>query len=421
MDFLSTGEKIKRARIYKGLTLKQLCKEDISISRMSCIENGKVKADRWVLELVANRLELNLEYLLCDDITELNNLIKKYSHKSRLEENEAEEIKEYLEYSMNKEYDEISSELMHILFRNYTNLRNFKKAKELLSDYSTIYENNKNSKKKYYEDLALYFMVRKKFEDAITHYNMLLDLLLKEGIENNKKSYIRNVVCLSICYYILGDIYNSKKVLDKVFSINRISLDDELLGEVFGLLSIIALKEGNEKEFKDNFDNYNKRANYKSYNFKRINSLIIDAFLSLERFEDAKKLAKDSIENIDKNDKIAYIEMLLFIIEVYNKNKCIEKVREYCELSLELSINENNMFFIERSYYFKGELSKSEKNDMQWEMYMNLATDLLLKFGSYEEKKIRYLEMADLYHYLDDTNEALKYLSFSIKEMDKLY
>lgn len=421
MDFLSTGEKIKRARIYKGLTLKQLCKEDISISRMSCIENGKVKADRWVLELVANRLELNLEYLLCDDITELNNLIKKYSHKSRLEENEAEEIKEYLEYSMNKEYDEISSELMHILFRNYTNLRNFKKAKELLSDYSTIYENNKNSKKKYYEDLALYFMVRKKFEDAITHYNMLLDLLLKEGIENNKKSYIRNVVCLSICYYILGDIYNSKKFLDKVFSINRISLDDELLGEVLGLLSIIALKEGNEKEFKDNFDKYNKKANYKSYNFKRINSLIIDSFLSLERFEDAKKLAKDSIENIDKNDKIAYIEMLLFIIEVYNKNKCIEKVREYCELSLELSINENNMFFIERSYYFKGELSKSEKNDMQWEMYMNLATDLLLKFGSYEEKKIRYLEMADLYHYLDDTNEALKYLSFSIKEMDKLY
>ncbi|WP_300349571.1 helix-turn-helix transcriptional regulator [Clostridium sp.] len=421
MDFLSTGEKIKRARIYKGLTLKQLCKEDISISRMSCIENGKVNADRWVLELVANRLELNLEYLLCDDITELNNLIKKYSHKIRLEENEAEEIKEYLEYSMNKEYDEISSELMHILFRNYTNFRNFKKAKELLSDYSTIYENNKNSKKKYYEDLALYFMVRKKFEDAITHYNMLLDLLLKEGIENNKKSYIRNVVCLSICYYILGDIYNSKKVLDKVFSINRISLDDELLGEVFGLLSIIALKEGNEKEFKDNFYKYNKRANYKSYNFKRINSLIIDAFLSLERFEDAKKLTKDSIENIDKNDKIAYIEMLLFIIEVYNKNKCIEKVREYCELSLELSINENNMFFIERSYYFKGELSKSEKNDMQWEMYMNLATDLLLKFGSYEEKKIRYLEMADLYHYLDDTNEALKYLSFSIKEMDKLY
>jgi len=28
---------------------------------MSCIENGKVKADKWVLELVAKRLDLDLE------------------------------------------------------------------------------------------------------------------------------------------------------------------------------------------------------------------------------------------------------------------------------------------------------------------------------------------------------------------------
>ena len=48
MNFLSTGEKIKRARIYRGITLKELCQKDISISRMSCIENGKVKwSDGW--------------------------------------------------------------------------------------------------------------------------------------------------------------------------------------------------------------------------------------------------------------------------------------------------------------------------------------------------------------------------------------
>ena len=96
MDFLSTGEKIKRARIYKGLTLKQLCEDDISISRMSCIENGKVKADKWVLELVAKRLDLDLEYLLCDDITQLNNSIDKYIQKKVLTESEADEIKEYM-------------------------------------------------------------------------------------------------------------------------------------------------------------------------------------------------------------------------------------------------------------------------------------------------------------------------------------
>ena len=33
MEILSTGEKIKRSRIYKGITLKELCGNKISISK----------------------------------------------------------------------------------------------------------------------------------------------------------------------------------------------------------------------------------------------------------------------------------------------------------------------------------------------------------------------------------------------------
>lgn len=397
MDFLSTGEKIKRARIYKGLTLKQLCEDDISISRMSCIENGKVKADKWVLELVAKRLDLDLEYLLCDD------------------------IKEYLEYSLSKEYEDISAKLMHILFINYTNIREFKKAKDLLNEYSNIYESNKESKRLYYEDLALYFTVRKNFADAITYYNMLLDFLLKDGIEKNNELYIKNATALAICNYRVGNIEKSREIIKDIFSIHGIDLNSKCLGEAQGILAILALLEGNSEEFERNYTYYKEKIDCNSYNWKRINSLIIDAFLKCGKYEEAQKLTEESIEQVNKEDKIGYIELLLFIINVYNANGCIESVKEYCELSLELAINKNNMFFIERSYYFKAELSKNERNDMQWEMYMNLATDLLLKFGTYEEKRERYLEMADLYHYLDDTNEALKYLSFAIKEVDNLY
>lgn len=421
MDFLSTGEKIKRARIYKGLTLKQLCEDDISISRMSCIENGKVKADRWVLELVAKRLNLDLDYLLCDDITQLNNSIEKYVGKKILTENEANEIKEYLEYSLSREYDEISAKLMHILFMNYTNLRDFRKAKELLNEYSSIYESNRNNKRVYYEDLALYFTVRKNFADAITYYNMLLDFLLKDGIEKKNEVYIKNATALAICNYRVGQIEKSSEILRDIFSIEGIDINNKYLGEAQGVLATIALLNKNIEEFEKNYNQYKDKVDCKAYNWKRINSLIIDAFLKNGNYEEAQKLTEESINKIDKEDKIGYIELLLFIINVYNANECIESIKEYCELSLELSINKNNMFFIERSYYFKAKLSKKERNDMQWEMYMNLATDLLLKFGTYEEKRERYLEMADLYHYLDDTNEALKYLSFAIKEVDNLY
>lgn len=421
MDFLSTGEKIKRARIYKGLTLKQLCEEDISISRMSCIENGKVKADKWVLELVADRLNLDLEYLLCDDLTQLNNSINKYMEKKVLNEEEAEEIREYLDYSLSKEYEDISAKLMHILFISYTNLRDFKKAKDLLNEYSNIYESNKESQRLYYEDLALYFTVRKNFADAITYYNMLLDFLLKEGIGKNSEIYIKNSTALAICNYRIGNIEKSREIIKVIFSIQGINLNNKCLGEAQGILAILELLQGNYEEFNSNYNRYREKVDCNSYNWKRINSLIIDAFLKAGKYEEAQKLTEDSILRINKEDKISYIELLLFIINVYNSNGCIESVKEYCELSLELAINKNNMFFIERSYYFKAELSKNERNDMQWEMYMNLATDLLLKFGTYEEKRERYLEMADLYHYLDDTNEALKYLSLAIKEVDNLY
>lgn len=66
MEILSTGEKIKRARVYQGITLKELCGNKVSISKMSCIENGKIKADKDMLEYIANKLDLDYEYLVRD-------------------------------------------------------------------------------------------------------------------------------------------------------------------------------------------------------------------------------------------------------------------------------------------------------------------------------------------------------------------
>lgn len=123
MNFLSTGEKIKRARIYKGVTLKELCKSDISISKMSCIENDKVKADEWILKMVAERLELNIEYLLHNDVMELEASIKSYKEKS-LTEKDFEDIKERLDYCLAKDYNELSFKFIHILFEAYTKRKN---------------------------------------------------------------------------------------------------------------------------------------------------------------------------------------------------------------------------------------------------------------------------------------------------------
>ena len=63
MKILSTGEKIKRSRIYKGYTLREICDDKISVSKMSCIENNKVIAEPWILELISKELDIDIEYL----------------------------------------------------------------------------------------------------------------------------------------------------------------------------------------------------------------------------------------------------------------------------------------------------------------------------------------------------------------------
>ena len=96
MEILSTGEKIKRSRIYKGITLKELCGDKISISKMSCIENGKVKADRDIIQYIADKIGVDFKYLVQDvyeQIEENLNLLRK-------NEVPLDKIDEFINYSL---------------------------------------------------------------------------------------------------------------------------------------------------------------------------------------------------------------------------------------------------------------------------------------------------------------------------------
>jgi transcriptional regulator with XRE-family HTH domain len=89
LEILSTGEKIRRARIYKGYTLKDICDDKISISKMSCIENDKVDAEDWIIEHVSKKLELDIDYLkqsITEQLTQNLNLLEKSKGNEDFEE-----------------------------------------------------------------------------------------------------------------------------------------------------------------------------------------------------------------------------------------------------------------------------------------------------------------------------------------------
>ena len=117
MEILSTGEKIKRARVYKGITLKELCSDEISISKMSCIENGKIKADSEVLQYISKKIDIDYNYLVQDvyeQIEENLNLLRN----NKVPLNKIDEFINYnLEYAMDYSYLDLAFELIHRLLK----------------------------------------------------------------------------------------------------------------------------------------------------------------------------------------------------------------------------------------------------------------------------------------------------------------
>ena len=156
MEILSTGEKIKRARVYQGITLKELCGDEISISKMSCIENGKIKADVEILQYISKKLGIDYNYLVQDvyeQIEENLNLLRQ----NKVPTEEKDKFINYsLEYALEYSYLELAFELIHRLFTDYVEMNMFENVQLLISQYYDLYQksNCEVNTMTYYNDMA---------------------------------------------------------------------------------------------------------------------------------------------------------------------------------------------------------------------------------------------------------------------------
>lgn len=417
MNFLSTGEKIKRARIYRGITLKELCQKDISISRMSCIENGKVVPDRWVLELVAKRLNLDLDYLLCDDVSEIKRNIKKYSLKNdKLRESECIEITDNIKYAVSKGYYDLGAQLIHILFEFYINNRKFYRMHKVLNDYDALHEHNEECSKIYYRDLSKYFIITEHYKDAITWLEKLEEYSKED---KNIHGKIEIGISKAYCYYKTRNLKMAESIITPLYELSKSRDKEVLFSIVNGILAILALE--NDEEYKEYLNELDKHGSKDDYYYNKIKMIIVKLLISKGLKEEAKYHIDNLEKNISKENLSKYVDTLLMLSEILIDDKNYEKATDYTDKALQVAIELDNIVFIENSYYLKGRIAKYQGSFIQWEMYMNLAIDLLLKFGSYSQKHDRYIEMANMYHVIGETREALKYLTMSSEAEKKLY
>lgn len=414
MEILSTGEKIKRARIYKGVTLKELCSDRISISKMSCIENGKVKPDRWILDIVAEKLDLDIKYLLKDVREQLVNNLGEFEKGNRQRDFE-KDVKINLNYALDYKYYDLAFKLMHILFEFYIEQGKDNKIQNIVTDYYEVAQKNEQVIEVFYKDMATYFYRNREYVEALTYYNRL---------RLNAKRLDVNLECELLyheasCYTKMGYHNKAYDMLEQVQHLYANIESNIIKGKLLTLfLNLsIKLKKSVDESLID-----------KIYELLVGNSKVLatsrfslgESFFTIGDRVRAIKEIREAIYLFAKESKELYGDFLNKCTGLLIKNNELEEAESCSDNALNIAINCDNIKLIERAYYLKAIIFQKKNLYAQSEMYMNLSMDALMKFGNYEQRYKRYLEMANMYYELNEIRESLKYFTLAMNLEKKL-
>lgn len=414
MEILSTGEKIKRARIFKGITLKDLCENKISISKMSCIENGKVKADKELLGYIADKIGIELNYLMEDVYDQiLNNLevIKKTMYSDSECENK---LKYNLEYALKYKYNDLAFELIHILFTYYVEQSRVENIQIIVSQYYDLYQKNNNIKNTllYFNDMAKYLYENKEYLESIAYYNKLRDILKAENEKIDNEEYSLILYNEAICYENLDKYEEGYELLSRVIkNINEVKCNFNK-GKIYHTYATlcIKLKKDYSEEFKLKAFEYQKdnptnlalsKGDYGKYYFE------------VNDRDKAVKEIEEGIEIFPQDNKEKYVEFLNSCTKILIKNSEFQIASRIADESLNIAIATENIGLLKKSYYLKGIILQKLGDYVQAEKHMNIALDALFKSGTKEERKERYIDMGKMYYKLGSISESLKYFNLA--------
>ena len=415
LEILSTGEKIKRARIFKGITLKQLCENKISIAKMSCIENGKIKADKELLKYISEKIGIDLDYLIEDVYEQILNNLKMIKKNISCDNDSENKLKDNLSYALKYKYYDLAFKLIHILFSYYVEENKAENIQLIVSQYYDLFQRNNTEENTviYFKDMARYLSQNREYIEAISYYSKLREMFQqkKEGFDNAEYCLIGYNEAL--CYQNLKKSEEAYSILSDIIGYVDKLKTDESKGKIYHIYATVCIKLK-----KDWIDEYkNKAFEYQKYN--PISVASSHGNYGKYYFEVGEK--EKAIAEIEKGIKIfpqdnveKNVEFLNYCTVILIENAEYEIAYKITEESLNMAIITDNIKLIEKSYYLKGIILQKMDKYIESEKYMNLSLDLLFKFGTRDERKSRYTDMGNLYYKLGSTTDSLKYFNLAL-------
>ena len=405
MNILSLGEKIKKLRKEKNMTLKELAGDRITAAQISHIERDKSHTSYELLEYLSERLDVSIDYLLetkemqSKKITD--NLILKseiYIKRDALDEAE-KEIEEIIkiceEYDLSENYGKCNYLLGNIyLKRNDSRKANFYFEKAL---FHFIKNDDKKRIFQCYVNIANIYLQDKIYQVALTNYYFAKEILDEINIDD-PDTYKELYSKISKCYVKLNDSEKALEYIEKIGNIdNEYSPEQEV--EMLVLKAKKLLSEEKYIESKEYFTKALKIIE-KEENKDKLAQVYLTVGSIYGEMGDNEKFLEysEKVYDIKKSDSDEYMMSSLFnIIKSYIDVNEFELAKKYSKLALAAAIKTKNKYneFRALKYYcdiykYKGETDISIE-------YLIKCIDIVSKLDDEKILANLYIELGQLY------------------------
>ncbi|HBM81171.1 MAG: helix-turn-helix domain-containing protein [Clostridiales bacterium] len=286
MEILSLGEKIKLKRKEKNMTLKDLAGDKVTPGQISLVESGKSKPSIDLLEYIANKIDVSIDYILETEEHQADNLCKYYAD---------------IAYAsiMNSSYKQALDALnMGMAYaKDYD--------REYYIGLYNLYYGMIDYKQENYENAQSEFMSASEVFLKTCKYKDLLETYMQLGMTAFKLSYFNS----SLNYY---------KQAEKVMNNNKI-VDDELLMNIYFNISLCYSR----------LENYSPSIDYALLSMEKLKKttdrfqysqsllMLSLSYNSANKFDEALKYAQkavDVLKELNKLNLIAKMETNMGII-----------------------------------------------------------------------------------------------------------
>ena len=417
MDILSLGEKIKRLRKERNMTLKELAGDRITAAQISHIERDKSHTSHELLEYLSQQLEVSIDYLL----------ETKEMQSRKITDNLILQSEVFIKCNDLDKAETNLNEVMNIC-KEYNLIDNFGKSNYLLGDINLKREKYSDAIMNY--EKALYFFIKDNdrknilkchlnigkvyikenfYKGAINHFNFAEEVLNESQIEEIElyKELYSNI---AKCYIKLDRPEKSIEYIDKI---NRLDIKNNEKEELDNLIlkANNLLDMGRYEESKENFKKILEILEQKENKNALANVYLTISDIYKTTGQNEKSLEySQKVYEIKKHDEDENMMNGLFrIIQIYMDDKEFEKAKKYCKIALASSIKNKNKFNEYKVLKFYADMSKIENENDKAIEYLNKCISIVSEI---EDKKILanlYIELGQLYSEISKDKELEYY------------